>query len=307
MSRDRSALESNHDNVPAKDSIGLLAGWGDFPVYVAETLRRQGYRVVGLGFHGHASRDLSRHCDVYREIGIAKLGGAIRFLKRHGVRRATMAGKIHKTVLFRRFLILRHLPDLKCLLTFYPHLIANTKDSKDDTLLNVVVDTYAQAGIEFAPATNFAPELLVKFGTLAGRRLTSGQQKDIQFGWQIAKELGRLDCGQTVAVKGQAVLALEAVEGTDQCIRRAGELCPAGGFTVVKVAKPQQDMRFDVPTIGLGTLEVLKQAGGKVLAIEADKTIVIQQDEVCDYAARNGLTVVALRDGAERIQGDAAA
>jgi DUF1009 family protein len=291
-----------------KRAIGLLAGWGDFPVYVAETLKRQGYRVVGLGFHGHASHNLSSHCDVYREIGIAKLGGAIRFFKRHGVRQATMAGKIHKLVLFRRFLFLRHLPDLTCIRAFYPHLIANTKDSKDDTLLKTVVDTYAHAGIEFAPATNFAPELLVKLGTLAGRRLTSGQQKDIQFGWKIAKELGRLDCGQTVVVKGQAVLALEAVEGTDECIRRAGDLCPAGGFTVVKVAKPQQDMRFDVPTIGRGTLETLKQAGGSVLAIEADKTIVIQQDEVCDYAARNGLTVVALRDGCvDGIRGEAAA
>ena len=138
------------------------------------------------------------------------------------------------------------------------------------------------------------PELLVKPGNLAGRQLTRGQQKDVEFAWNLAKEMGRLDVGQTVVVKGQAVLAVEAVEGTDQCIRRAAQLCPQGGFTVVKVAKPQQDMRFDVPTIGLGTLETLRAAGGKVLAVEADKTIVIDQPAVMDYARRHRICLVAL-------------
>jgi DUF1009 family protein len=279
-------------------SIGLLAGWGDYPVYVAKTLREQGYRVVGLGIHDHAPTDeLREYCDVYREMGLAKLGGAIRYFKRNQVRRATMAGKIHKVLMFRRFAWLKHFPDWKFLRTFYPHLITETKDRKDDTLLGAIVDAYADCGIEFAPATNFAPELLVEMGTIAGPRLTSSQRKDIEFGWKLAKELGRLDCGQTVVVKGQAVLALEAIEGTDECIRRAGSLCPSGGFTVVKVAKPQQDMRFDVPTIGRGTLETIAASGGRVLAIEADKTIVIHRDEVCDYASKNGLSVVALKNG----------
>ena len=134
----------------------------------------------------------------------------------------------------------------------------------------------------------------MKPGNLAGRQLTRGQQKDVEFAWNLAKEMGRLDVGQTVVVKGQAVLAVEAVEGTDQCIRRAAQLCPQGGFTVVKVAKPQQDMRFDVPTIGLGTLETLRAAGGKVLAVEADKTIVIDQPAVMDYARRHRICLVAL-------------
>ena len=279
-------------------AIGLLAGWGDFPVYVARVLRSQGYRVIGLGIHDHAAtEELRECCDVYREIGLAKLGGAVRFFRRHDVRQATMAGKIHKVLMFRRLAWLKHFPDWKFLQTYYPHWITKTKDRKDDTLLGALVDAYAKCGIEFAPATNFAPELLVEMGTLAGPRLSSSQRKDIEFGWRLAKELGRLDCGQTVAVKGQAVLALEAIEGTDECIRRAGSLCPSGGFTVVKVAKPQQDMRFDVPTIGRGTLETIARAGGKVLAIEAEKTIVIDQEEVCQYAAQNGLSVVAIKDG----------
>jgi UDP-2,3-diacylglucosamine hydrolase len=279
-------------------AIGLLAGWGDFPVYVARTLRDQGYRVVGLGIHDHASTaELRDCCDVYQEMGLAKLGGAIRFFRSHDVHHATMAGKIHKVLMFRRLAWLKHFPDWRFLRTFYPHWITKTQDRKDDTLLGALVDAYAQCGIEFAPATNFAPELLVEMGTLAGPRLTSSQRKDIEFGWRLAKELGRLDCGQTVAVKGQAVLALEAVEGTDECIRRAGSLCPTGGFTVVKVAKPQQDMRFDVPTIGRGTLETIVEAGGRVLAIEADKTIVIDRNEVAQFAHQQGLSVVALKDG----------
>jgi DUF1009 family protein len=280
-------------------AIGLLAGWGDFPVYIAKTLQSQGHRVIGLGIHDHADGEqLSEHCDVYREIGLAKLGGAIRFFRRHGVDRATMAGKIHKVLMFRRFSWLKHLPDAKFLLTFYPHWITQTIDRKDDTLLGALVDAYGRSGILFAPATDFAPELLVEFGILAGRKLSTSQKKDVEFGWQLAKELGRLDCGQTVVVKGQAVLALEAVEGTDECIRRAGGLCQVGGFTVVKVAKPQQDMRFDVPTIGVGTLQTIKESGGRILAIEADKTIVINREEVAAYAAQHGLTVIAIRSAA---------
>ncbi len=160
--------------------------------------------------------------------------------------------------------------------------------------MTALIEAYAQDGIIFAPPTDFAPELLVKLGPLAGRTPTSAQQKDIEFGWLLAKELGRVDVGQTVVVKGLSAIAVEAAEGTDACIRRAGELCPQGGFTVVKVAKPQQDMRFDVPTIGLGTLRSLVEAGGQVLAVEAGKTIVVDEAEVVSFAKRHRLTLIAI-------------
>lgn len=282
----------------AGEPIGLLAGWGRFPFEVAEALRRQGARVVCVGVKDHADRALAERCDVYRELGLGRLGGAIRFLRRQGVRRATMAGKIHKTLMYRPWIWLRHLPDWTCLRTIYPHWIARTRDCKDDSLLGAVVDAYARGGIEFAPATDFAPELLVRSGTLGRRPLTRSESKDIEFGWQLAKEMGRLDVGQSVAVKDQAVLAVEAIEGTDACIRRAGELCGRRGFTLVKVAKPQQDMRFDVPTVGVGTLESLVKAGGKVLAIEAGRTIVIDESAVIAFADRHGISLVALEDEA---------
>jgi len=274
--------------------IGILAGWGRYPLIVAAALRRQGYETYCQGVTGMADPRLAEVCDHFRWSGLARFGGAIRYFLRHGVTDATMVGKIHKVVLFQPWSWLRHLPDLRTIRMFIPHFLTRRKDCKDDTLLRAIVNEFAGEGIRFAPATDYAPELLVKQGQLTHRGPSPWQWKDIEFGWQIAKEMGRLDIGQSVAVKNQAVLAVEAVEGTDQCIRRAGALCPARGFTVVKVAKPQQDMRFDVPTIGVGTLQTLAEAGGRVLAVEAGRTIILDQPEVIDFANQNKLVIVAI-------------
>jgi DUF1009 family protein len=278
----------------ARPRVGILAGWGRYPLIVAEALRKQGYETFCLGVIGHADPRLARMCDHFRWSGLARFGGAIRYFRRHGVTDATMVGKIHKLVLFQPWSWLRHLPDLRTIRMFIPHLLTRRKDCKDDTLLCAIADEFGREGIRFAPATDYAPELLVKQGQLTRRGPSPWQWKDIAFGWAIAKEMGRLDVGQSVAVKNQAVLAVEAVEGTDECIRRAGTLCRAGGFTVVKVAKPQQDMRFDVPTIGPGTLETLLQSGGSVLAVEAGKTIMLDEPAVIDFANRNKLAIVAV-------------
>ncbi|MCA9170332.1 MAG: UDP-2,3-diacylglucosamine diphosphatase LpxI [Planctomycetales bacterium] len=277
--------------------VGMIAGWGNFPLRVARALIDQGCDVYCLGVKDHASDELRALCHTFQPVGLAKLGAAIRFFQRHQVQQATMAGKIHKVLLFRKLYWLKHLPDLTFVRHFYPHFVTHSRDRKDDTILGGMVDAFASHGIHFAPATDFAPELLVKYGQLSGGRLSHSQRKDIEFGWQLAREMGRLDVGQSVAVKGQAVLAVEAVEGTDECIRRAGQLCPAGGFTVVKVAKPQQDMRFDVPTVGLGTLEMMAAAGGRVLAIEAERTILIDEADFIARANAAGISVVAVRDG----------
>jgi DUF1009 family protein len=280
------------DQLPA---IGLLAGAGKYPLVVARSLRRQGHRVICAGVKDHADPRLRAECDAFRELGLGKLGTAVCYFHRHGATQATMAGKIHKVILFQRFFWLKHLPDWQGIRTFFPHFVTKTADRKDDTMLTAVVEAFARKGITFAPATEYLPELLVKQGVLSRRRPSSAERKDIEFGWEIAKELGRLDVGQSVAVKDRAVMALEAIEGTDKCIRRAGQLCSVGGFTLVKVAKPNQDMRFDVPTIGTGTLEALLEAGGQVLAVEADRTILIDEPEVLEFANRHRLTVVAIR------------
>jgi len=276
--------------------VGILAGWGRYPLLIAAALRRQGCEIYCLGVVGHADPALAAVCHHFRWSGLARFGAAIRYFRRHGVTEVTMAGKIFKVRLFQRWSWLRHLPDLRTIRMFLPHFWTRRKDCRDDSLLTAIVEEFASEGIHFAPATDYAPELLVPDGQLSRRGPTAWQQTDVTFGWKIAKEMGRLDIGQSVAVKDQAVLAVEAVEGTDECIRRAGALCRAGGFTVVKVAKPQQDMRFDVPTVGLGTLETLQAAGGKVLAIEAGRTIFLDQRAVVEFADRHGLVIVAMRD-----------
>ncbi len=276
--------------------IGLVAGWGRYPVVVAEALRRQGCQTYCLGVVGHADPALAEICDAFRWSGLGRFGSAVRFFQRHGVTEATMAGKIHKVVLFQPWFILRQVPDLTTIRAFLPHFLTKRKDCKDDTLLAAVVDLFRLAGIRLGPATDYAPGLLATRGQFTRRGPTPAQLLDIEFGWRVAKELGRLDIGQSVAVKNRAVLALEAVEGTDECIRRAGGLCRAGEFTVVKVAKPQQDMRFDVPTIGLRTLQTLVESGGRVLAIEAGKTILLDEPELIDFADRHRLVVVAMED-----------
>jgi len=289
---------SNIQRPASPPRVGLIAGWGRYPIIVADALRRQGIDVYCLGVRGEADPVLADVCVHFRWSGLARFGGAIAHFKRHGVTSATMAGKIHKVRLFEPLGWLKLLPDWRTVRMFAPHLLWHKSDCKDDTLLGRIVDEFGSEGIHFAPATDFCPELLVHEGQLTRRGPTAKQEKDIAFGWQVAKEIGRLDIGQSVAVKNQAVLAVEAIEGTDACIRRAGELCRAGGFTIVKTAKPQQDMRFDVPTIGLRTIRGMIDAGASVLAIEADRTILLEHQEVIHLANRHGLVIVSLNEPA---------
>jgi DUF1009 family protein len=276
--------------------IGLLAAWGRFPIVVAEALRAQNYHVSCLAVAHHADPRLREICHEFQWVGLAKLGGAIRFFHRRGVEQATMAGKFHKVLMYQPGIWWQHLPDWQFIKTFYHYFITRRRDRKDDTLLGALADAFAAQGITFHPATDYAPQLLVKPGQIAGRPPSAAQRSDIEFGWEIAKQLGALDIGQSICVKDQAVLAVEAIEGTDACILRAGQLCRQGGFTIVKVAKPQQDMRFDVPTVGVRTLQTMAAAGAKVLAIEAGRTILLDDEDFRRVATRLKLTVVALEN-----------
>ncbi|MBN1589754.1 MAG: UDP-2,3-diacylglucosamine diphosphatase LpxI [Pirellulales bacterium] len=274
--------------------VGLLAGWGRYPFVIAEHLRHQGIEVYCLGVTGHAEPGLDAVCDDYGWIGLCKIGRAIRYFRRHGITDVAMVGKIHKVALFQPWRWLKYLPDWTAIRIFAPHFLTRREDCRDDTLLGALVDGFASRGIHFGPATDYAPGLLADEEVLTNRTPSAAQWRDIEFGWLVAKKMGQLDIGQSVAIKDQAVMAVEAVEGTDECIRRAGSLCRAGGFTVVKVAKPQQDMRYDVPTVGLKTLETMIASGGRVLAIEAHQTILLEKPEVLELANRNKLTIVSL-------------
>jgi hypothetical protein len=276
--------------------IGLLAGWGNFPIFFAEKARSLGIPVVCVGLRGMAAPELAALVHRFYWSRPAQLGRMIRCFRREGVGRAVMAGKVFKAdLLHKPWKVVSLMPDWRTVWTWCRHL-RRGRDNRDDTLLKAVIEEFASDGIEFASALDLCPELLVTPGTLTHRKPSAREERDIAFGWELAKEMGRLDVGQSVAVKERAVLAVEAIEGTDRAIARAGELCRAGGFVVVKVAKPHQDMRFDVPTVGPATIETIHRAGGRVLAIEADRTIILDQTQTVSLADRYGISIVALRE-----------
>jgi UDP-2,3-diacylglucosamine hydrolase len=271
-------------------AVGLLAGWGRFPILFAEKAKQLGLPVVCVGLRDEASPELESLVERFYWTGIGKLGRMIGCFRQEGVRQLVMAGKFHKVKIQASFRVLRYLPDWRMIKAWW---LSGRRDNKDDTLLLQLIEEFAKDGLTFASAVDFCPELLMKPGVWTRRKPSASEEADIAFGWELAKEMGRLDVGQSVAVREQAVLAVEAIEGTDQAILRAGQLCPRGGIVVVKVAKPQQDMRFDVPTVGCQTVEAMHKAGARVLAVEADKTIIIDERDTIALADRYGISLVA--------------
>ena len=275
--------------------IGLVAGWGRYPVEVAQAIIRNNRAVCCIAITGHASKDLESICDHVKWAGVGRLGGHIRYFRRFGVRQVTMAGKLFKAeLLFKGSVWLQHFPDLCAIRTFGPHLIGRQRDARDDSLLLSVTRAYSSGNMEVCAATDFAPELLVKHGVLAGTQPSERVMRDIEMGWQVAKQMGGMDIGQSITVKDGTVLAVEAIEGTDACIERTGRLCRRGGWTLVKVSKPLQDMRFDVPTIGPQTIQRVRDGGGKAIAIEAEKTILVERKRTIELARQAGIAIVAI-------------
>jgi len=270
--------------------IGLVAGWGSLPVRIAQKAHAAGVPVICVGIRGMADRAaLEPYCKKFHWARLAQLGKQIRCLRRGGARKWAIAGKIHKVEMFKKFRFITLVPDLR-MLRFWFRRRAN---NSDDSLTLGIVAEYARDGLECVSQIEICPELLVKPGCLTKRQPTARETADMDYGWELAKEMGRLDIGQSVAVRDRVALAVEAIEGTDLAIKRAGELCRAGGFVVVKVAKPQQDMRFDVPTVGTQTIQSIKAAGGTALAIEAEKTILLDEEATIRLADEAGIAIVA--------------
>jgi DUF1009 family protein len=271
--------------------VGLLACAGRFPVAFAEKARQVGRPVVCVGIDGMADPVLADVCTEFRWLRRMSLGFIWRTFRRAGVRQWTMAGKFHKHLLFRRGRWLTLLPDRHMVRYFF---LRGRADNRDDNLLLGLIGEFDRQGFRCLSALDLCPELLVRPGVLTRRTPTAAEERDIRFGWALAKEMGRLDVGQSVCVREGAVLAVEAIEGTDQAILRAGELCGRSGFVVVKVAKPQQDDRFDVPTVGPATIESMVKAGGRVLAVDAGRTILLDEADTVARADRAGIAVTAL-------------
>jgi DUF1009 family protein len=275
--------------------VGIVAGWGSFPIEVAEHCRTCGYEVYIAAIKGHADLRLNQFAEEMKWFGVAKLGGQIQFFQRHGVQQITLAGKLFKDkILFHGLGWIEHFPDWTSLRTLYRSFITRSRDTRDDTILGAVAGAFMKHNMQVVPATDLAPQLMVHDGCLTRRTPNRRETLDIGFGWQIARQMGGLDVGQSITVRDQTVLGVEAVEGTDALIARTGQLCPRGGFTLVKVAKPKQDMRFDVPTIGLRTIENLVRAGGRTVAIEAHRTILVDREQTLAYANQHGVAIIAI-------------
>jgi DUF1009 family protein len=270
--------------------VGLLAGAGRFPVAFAEKMNQLGLPLVCVAFRGIADPGLKSLTNKFHWCSVYRLGRMIHSFQAGGVRSFVMAGKIPKTpIIGTPWRLIRLCPDLRMLRMWF----GRRRDNRDDSILLSIIAEFERDGLRCASALELCPELLVKAGTLTRRQPTSSELRDIEFGWDLAKEMGRLDVGQSVIIKERAVLAVEAIEGTDAAIQRAGQLCRRGGFTVIKVAKPKQDMRFDVPTVGRSTIEAIHRAGGTVLAVEGDRTILLDAPDTIALADRLGMSIVA--------------
>jgi DUF1009 family protein len=263
-----------------QDTIGLIAGNGVFPLLVLEEARRRGLRVVVLAVKGEAEPRIDDTDASVHWIGLSEVSRCIKILKQEGVSQAVMAGQVrHKKV----FSLLK--PDPALL-----RIWSRMKTRNTDAILGAVADVLAEEGIALMDSTALLRPWMASAGELGSRSPSGEEEKDIAFGYRAARELARLDIGQTVVVKGGAVVAAEAMEGTDETIRRAGSLV-SGGLTVVKVARPSQDMRFDVPVVGPRTIEVMHQAGCSVLALQAGMTLLLERDALLEIADRHRIVV----------------
>lgn len=275
--------------------VGIVAGWGEYPMRVARALRDLDEPVVIAAIKGHADASLADFSDEMRWFGVCKLGAMQRFFRSRNVDRVVLAGKLFKDrILFHGLGWLQHTPDVECIRTMMRPWFSRNSSMADDSLLGAVVESFERNNMCVMPGTNYATDLLAEEGLLTDASPSRAIRADIEYGWKIAKEMGGLDIGQSICVKDRTVLAVEAVEGTDACIERTGRLCPRGNWTLIKVAKPQQDMRFDLPTIGPQTIERMIAAGGKAIAIEAGITILVDRERTLRLANRHGICIISL-------------
>lgn len=267
--------------------VGLFAGVGLLPVEFMRAAKQQGYEVVVVALVPNVDEALAREADVYHEVNIAKLNTVIQTMVKEGVKEVTMLGKVTKEVLYKGL----SFPDMRAL-----KVLNRLRNRKDDTIMLSLVRELESDGLHVVDQTLYLKPLMPKVGVLTKKQPTEQQLKDIAFGFETAKAMGGMDIGQTVVIKNQAVMAIEAIEGTDACILRGGQL-GRGASVVVKTAKPNQDPRFDVPAVGMKTLESMMESGCDVLAMEAEKTLFVEQERVLKEADKRGIVICAVNEG----------
>lgn len=264
--------------------IGLVAGEGRLPMVFARVAKTKGDTVIAFGLKGITSPDLERHVDKFHWVPWGSLQKALLLLATERIRKIIMLGKVKKDVLFNNDEALDK--DAK-------KIFDKIKDKKDYAVLNGIKDFLKKFGVEVIDSTTYLKELIPLLGTITKREPSKEEWADINYGKDIAKAMSGFDIGQTIVVKEKTVIAVEAMEGTDQTIARSGKLMK-GGFVVVKVARPDQDMRFDVPLVGLETVKTLADSGGTALALEAGKTLLMDREDVVRFANEKDIAIVII-------------
>ncbi len=269
--------------------VGLIAGEGVFPVLVARGARAAGRRVVCAAFGGHAWASLRDEVDVFGWVGVLRLGQWIRLLKSHGCTEAILVGRVAKGEAYDPRSLLRYFPDLRTVKIFYRVL---WRDKRPQTWLDAIASELARSGIQLIDQTSFTPDQLSTPGVMTRRQPTDKQWADIRHGYAQAVQISRLDIGQCIGIKDLDVLAVEATEGTNAMIERAGKLCPVGGWTLIKVSNTNADLRVDVPTIGTTTIEKLAANKAGCVVVEPGKTVILEKAKVLELADRYKIAVV---------------
>lgn len=267
------------------EKIGIIAGGGQLPLLFAKAASQGGLEIFAAAHEGETDNELANLVSGLQWVKLGQLGRIIKFFKQQGVDKTVMVGSITKTNIFRDIR-----PDLKGL-----GLWNKINVKQDDAILRAVAEGLAKEGIEVVASTGYLPELLFPKGVLTKKKPTMAQQDDIRFGWQMARAVGNLDIGQCVVVRNQTVLAVEAIEGTDAAIKRGGMLGKEK-TVIIKLRKPNQDFRFDLPAVGITTIDSLLEAKAAVLAVEAEHALLFDRETVVQLANKSGIVVVGVQE-----------
>jgi DUF1009 family protein len=271
--------------------LGLIAGSGRLPVLIAEGMKKSGARVSCVGLAGLFDESLRGVCDDLRPAGLVQIGRWIRLLRKWGVEQAVMVGGVHKERMHARWRFFRQIPDMRAARIWYRHL---RHDRRNATVLRAVAEELSRSGITLIDSTTYIADQLASRGVMTHTQPTQQQGADIDFGWPLLAQMVEVGVGQSMAVRDRDVIAVEAIEGTDRMIERAGQFCRAKGWTLLKTSSAAHDMRADVPTVGLQTIENMQRAGGGCIAIGAGRVILVDKPAVLAAADKAGIAVVGV-------------
>lgn len=270
-------------NITLENKQCLIAGDGSLPVKMAQTAHENGFEVIAISLSSDNHKDLQKYCSKVYSYSPGQVNSIKKVLIDEQIKQLTFLGKVSKTMLLKR-------PKLEQRAI---ELLREVPKLNDDAIMLKIIQELKSIGITILDQTIFIKSLMVQKGIMTKRKPTEEQLIDIEYGYKTAKQMGQLDIGQSVVMKDRMILAVEAIEGTDRCIKRGAKLARKKGAVVVKVAKPKQDKRFDIPAVGLKTLKTMKRYGADVLALESLETIMVEQQEMIKFADRNNMIIMA--------------